>query len=135
LQEGVVDLLASDHAPHTIEDKTSGSPGMPHLDTFGPFSGWLMNECAFQPKRIAEILSAAPARLFRQDLDLAHGAIETGRAASFTLLDTSGSTMVEGDQIRWRGPLRTLCGWSPFDGIPLPARVAGTVVRGKQYFF
>ncbi len=44
LKDGVVDLLASDHAPHTMDDKRSGSPGMPHLDTLGPFSGWLMSE-------------------------------------------------------------------------------------------
>jgi dihydroorotase len=135
LKDGVVDLLASDHAPHTLDDKRSGSPGMPHLDTLGPFTGWLMSQCGFRAERIAEILSAAPAILFRQDLDLAHGAIETGYAASFTLLDTTGSTLVEGDQIKWRGPLGTLCGWSPFEGIRLPARVAGTVVRGKQHVF
>jgi dihydroorotase len=135
LKEGVVDVLASDHAPHTIDDKRGGSPGMPHLDTLGPFSGWLMNECGFSPVRIAEILSAGPAKLFGKDLDLPHGAIETGYAASLTLLDDKGVTLVEGDQIKWRGPLRTLCKWSPFEGIPLPARVAGTIVRGKQYLF
>ncbi len=135
LKDGVVDLLASDHAPHTMDDKRSGSPGMPHLDTLGPFAGWLMSECGFRAERIAEILSTAPARLFGQDLDLAHGAIETGYAASFTLLDTTGATLVEGDQIKWRGPLGTLCGWSPFEAIPLPARVAGTVVRGRQHVF
>jgi dihydroorotase len=135
LKEGMIDLLASDHAPHTIDDKRGGSPGMPHLDTLGPFSGWLMNECGFSPVRIAEILSTAPARLFSQDLDLPHGAIEPGYSASLTLLDIRGSTLVEGDQIKWRGPLRTRCRWSPFEGIPLPARVAGTVVCGKQYLF
>ena len=135
LKDGDVDLLASDHAPHTLDDKRNGSPGMPHLDTLGPFAGWLMSECGFRAERIAEILSAAPARLFRQDLDLAHGVIDSGYAASFTFLDTTGSTLVEGDQIKWRGPLGTLCRWSPFQAIPLPARVAGTVVLGKQYLF
>jgi dihydroorotase len=135
LKEDMVDVLASDHAPHTIDDKRGGSPGMPHLDTLGPFSGWLMNECGFSPVRIAEILSAGPAKLFGQDLDLPYGAIKTGCSASLTLLDDKGVTLVEGDQIKWRGPLRTLCKWSPFEGIPLPARVAGTIVRGKQYLF
>ncbi|MGO9570788.1 MAG: amidohydrolase family protein, partial [Desulfomonilaceae bacterium] len=135
LKDGVVDLLASDHAPHTMDDKRGGSPGMPHLDTLAPFSGWLMNECGFRPERVAEVLSAAPARLFRKELDLPHGAIESGYAASFTLLDTTGSTLVEGNQIKWRGPLGTLCGWSPFEGVALPARVVGTVVRGKRYVF
>jgi dihydroorotase len=56
LMDGTVDLLASDHAPHTMDDKRAGSPGMPHLDTLGPFAGWLMNDCGFSPLRIAEIL-------------------------------------------------------------------------------
>ena len=135
LKEGVVDLLASDHAPHTIEDKTSGSPGMPHLDTLGPFSGWLMNECAFQPKRIAEILSAAPARLFRQDLDLAHGAIETGWAASFTLLDTRGSTMVEGDQIKVAGAPSNSLWVVPFRGHTSSCAYCWDGCAGKTVIF
>ncbi len=135
LKEGVIDVLASDHAPHTMDDKRNGSPGMPHLDTLGPFAGWLMNQCEYSPVRVAEVLSTAPARLFHQDLDLPQGTIGTGYAASLTILDIRNSTLVEGNRIKGRGALKTLCGWSPFEGVRLPARVAGTVVRGKQYVF
>ncbi|MGB6066375.1 MAG: amidohydrolase family protein, partial [Desulfomonilaceae bacterium] len=135
LKEGVIDVLASDHAPHTMDDKRNGSPGMPHLDTLGPFAGWLMNQCGFPPVRVAEVLSTAPARLFDHDLDLPHGTIGTGYAASLTILDIRNSMLVEGNRIEGRGALKTLCGWSPFEGVRLPARVAGTVVRGKQYVF
>jgi dihydroorotase len=135
LQNGVVDVLASDHAPHTIQDKRGGSPGMPHLDTLGPFCGWLIEQCGFGLERVAEILSAAPAMLFRHDLELPHGIIAAGCAASLSLLDTGSQTLVEGNQIKGRGPLRTRCGWSPFEGIALPARVVGTLVRGKYYVF
>jgi len=132
LKEGLVDVLASDHAPHTLADKEGGAPGMPHLDTLGAFAGWLVTACGFPPERVAEVLSQAPARLFSPDLDRVHGIVEEGAAASFTLLDTAGTTLVEEDAIRGQGPLQTRCGWSPFDRIPLPARVTGVMVRGRR---
>ncbi|MBI5572008.1 MAG: amidohydrolase family protein [Desulfomonile tiedjei] len=134
LKEGFVDVLASDHAPHTLADKEGGAPGMPHLDTLGAFAGWLMTACDFPPERVAEIFSQGPARIFSPDLDLVHGVVQEGAAASFTLLDITDSTLVEGNEIRGRGPLQTRCGWSPFDRIPLPARVTGVIVRGKTDF-
>lgn len=135
LKEGLVNVLASDHAPHTAEDKLSGAPGMPHLDTLGSFAGWLMRESGFSPQRIVEILSLAPAKLIAPELKRPHGTLEPGASASLTLLDLSRSTTVEGENIKDRGPLETLCRWSPFDGITLPASVRGTVIGGKQYLF
>ncbi len=135
LKEGAVDIVATDHAPHTRADKENGAPGMPHLDTLGSFAGWLMKEHGFLPEKVAVILSSGPARLFSADLDRPHGLVESGAVGSFTVLRLSETTQVKGSEILGRGPLRTSCGWSPFDGIPLPARVAGTVVRGKEYRF
>jgi dihydroorotase len=135
LKEGLVDLLASDHAPHTLEDKQNGAPGMPHLDTLGAFAAWLIAECGFAPQRVAQVLSTQPAGLFAHDVDVPHGVVETGAAASFTVLDLKASTLVQGGEIAGRGPLQTRCGWSPFDGIALPGRVTSTVVRGKHYRF
>ncbi len=72
---------------------------MPHLDTLGPFVGWLIKECRFPPQRVAEILSAGPARILAPDLPLKHGVIEESRSASFTALDMNGTTLPqEGDQ-------------------------------------
>ncbi len=133
LKEGAIDLLASDHAPHTLEDKRHGSPGMPHLDTLGAFVGWLINECGFTGPDVAQILSTAPARLLSLDLERDHGVVKPGAVASFTVLELQGTTLVQDDVIRGRGRLETLCRWSPFDSIPLPGRVAKTIIRGKQY--
>lgn len=129
LREGLVDALATDHAPHTLNDKQNGAPGMPHLDTVGPFVGWLLKDCGFSPSRIAAVLSTEPGRIMADDLDIPHGVIGEGYAASFTLLDLEGST-VPGDG---NFVPATRCGWSPFEGISLPARVRGTVIRGKEY--
>ena len=135
LRDGLVQVLASDHAPHTIEDKQNGAPGMPHLDTLGAFAGWLMNRCGFLPVRVAEVMSAAPARIFAKDLALGHVSIEPGAAAALTVLDLRGSTAVGDGAIEGRGPLKTRCGWSPFEGLELSAAVKTTVVGGKVYEF
>ena len=132
LKNGSVDMIASDHAPHTLADKNHGSPGMPHLDTLGSFTGWLMKDQGFVPEHIARILSSEPARLFTADLNKPHGRLEPGAAASFTVVRVSDTTMVHGTEIGGQGPLRTACGWSPFDGIPLPCRVIETVILGQS---
>ncbi len=62
LRTGTIPVLASDHAPHLLEEKIQGAPGMPHLDTLGPFAGWLIKSCKFSPARIAQVVSEAPAR-------------------------------------------------------------------------
>jgi dihydroorotase len=134
LREGLVDVLASDHAPHTREDKEHGAPGMPHLDTLGALAGWLIG-CGFSPVRVAEVLAVSPGRLFAEDLTLPHGWIEPGSVASFTVLDLHRSSAVRAGAIEGRGTLSTRCGWSPFEGLDLPGTVKQTVVRGKAYEF
>jgi dihydroorotase len=135
LRDGRIDMVATDHAPHTLEDKRNGSPGMPHLDTVGAFAGWLMKKCRFTPSRIAAVLSQEPAKKLAVDLACPHGTIEAGSAASFTVLDLSEVTEIEQTALRVRGPLETRCGWSPFAGCAFPASVAKTIVRGKTYSF
>ncbi|MEW6136625.1 MAG: amidohydrolase family protein [Thermodesulfobacteriota bacterium] len=135
LREGSIDILASDHAPHTLQDKMGGAPGMPHLDTLGAFAGWLLKECAFSPTRIAQILAETPGTIFRPDLERPQGRIEVGACASFTVLDLDGETYVDEFGIRDRGPLETLCGWSPFSGTGLPASVKATVIHGVEHSF
>lgn len=131
LREGLIDVLASDHAPHTLDDKRNGAPGMPHLDTLGPFVGVLLKQWNFSPVRVAEILCAAPGRLFSQDLGIPQGELQPGYAASFSLLNLADSTLVDGNLIRGRGVLKTRCGWSPFSGIELPASVETVIIRGR----
>jgi dihydroorotase len=135
LKNGIVDILASDHAPHTMEDKKNGAPGMPHLDTLGPFAGWLMSECDFSPEKIAEILSYKPGRLFAPNLDIPQATIAAGFAASFTVLEMGQECVVDQNGIRSRGSFRTRCAWSPFTGFSFPVSVSSTIVRGREYRF
>jgi dihydroorotase len=135
LRFGLIDVLATDHAPHTLEDKSSGAPGVPHLDTLGAFSGWLIVDAGFAPQRIAQVLAEIPGKIMAPYLSKPHGVIEPGAVASFTEIDLDRVTEVQADRIIGRGQLETRCGWSPFDGTSLPAAVSRTVLRGREHRF
>jgi dihydroorotase len=135
LREGLVHVLATDHAPHTLEDKAAGAPGMPHLDTVGAFVCWLLRDCGFSPVRIAEVFAAVPGEIVSHFLEVPQGSIEVGNVASLTILDITGTTLVEGSQIKGRGSLETRCGWSPFEGTLFPGAVKRTVVRGRDVLY
>lgn len=134
LRSGEIQILASDHAPHLISEKMSGVPGMPHLDTLGPFVGWLIQECGFSYQRIAQILSSEPAKIMAPNLEGQSGAILEGYTASFSLLDFSRATKVRNaDNPNGNRSLFTRCGWSPFQTISLPASVEKTIIAGRSF--
>jgi dihydroorotase len=130
LKEGSIDCLATDHAPHTLDDKRNGAPGMPHLDTLGPFVGWLIKDCGFSPLKIAKALSENPGRILLSDLPTSHGKIVPGWGASFTLLNMNQKTRISDGFV---GPnrLKTRCGWSPFEGMEFPAAVHSVFINNQ----
>lgn len=135
LRDGRIDILATDHAPHTLEDKLNGAPGMPHLDTVGPFVGMLIEVERFTPMRVAEMFSMKPAEIFAKELPGVSGLIEPGHKAYLSVLDLSETTTVEQSGLANRGPFETRCGWSPFSGFSLPTAVSHTIVNGVVHRF
>ena len=131
LRTGEIDYLATDHAPHTIEEKSVGTSGVPHLDTYGAFAAWLIAEQAFTPEDIARVCAFNPGKFVRPFLPagfgLGYGRIEGGYVGSLTIVDPAKPYTVT------RESLRTKCGWSPFEGHTLPGSVRYTVVRGEVY--
>jgi dihydroorotase len=126
LRDGTADYLATDHAPHTIEEKRRGISGQPHLDTFGPFVTWLLVEQGFAPERVAACCAANPGSFvnaFRQER---FGRLLPGYVGSLTVLDLKQPTLVQ------REDLKTKCGWSPFEGVTFPGSVAAVFVRGQR---
>jgi dihydroorotase len=130
LKSGIIDALATDHAPHTLEDKRSGAPGMPQLDTFGAFVCRLIRDEAFDPQRVCEITAVGPAAICSTKAGPISAAPAVGGFASFTVLDMNRPTIVEAHGLRNLGPFGTRCGWSPFEGETFPGSVAATVARG-----
>ena len=131
LRRGEIDYLATDHAPHTIEEKRKGTSGVPHLDTVGPFAAWLMAEHSFTPQDIARVASYNPGQFVRPflppELGRGFGRIAEGYAGSLTVLDPDSPIKIE------KSMLKTKCGWSPFEGITFPGRVVYTVLRGNLH--
>lgn len=125
LGQGVVDVIGSDHAPHTLDEKARPYPaspsGMPGVQTLLPL---MLDHAAagrLSLARVADLVSATPARLFGLS---GHGRIAVGYAASLSVVDTAARWTVGAD---W---LASRCGWSPFEGASLTGRPVGTIVRG-----
>jgi dihydroorotase len=65
---GDIDFLATDHAPHTAEEKARGTSGLTGLDSYGAFVTWLLQEKGFTPQRIALMCAENPGRFTNQFL-------------------------------------------------------------------
>jgi dihydroorotase len=126
LRDGTADYLATDHAPHSIEEKQRGISGQPHLDTYGPFVTWLIVDQGFSPERTAAICSAQPGAFVNPYRADKFGRLLPGYVGSLTVLDLKRPTLVR------RGDLKTKCGWSPFEGVTFPGSVAAVFLRGRR---
>ena len=123
--EGVVDVLGSDHAPHTLEEKARtypGSPsGMPGVQTLVPI---LLNHVAegrITLERFVDLTGTGPARAF----GIARkGRIAVGYDADFTVVDLAARRTITDSWIASR------CGWTPFDGMTVTGWPMLTIVRG-----
>jgi len=128
LRDGTLDYLATDHAPHTLEEKAHGVSGQPHLDTYGPFVTWLLVAQNFPPQRIAEVCCTNPGDFVNPfTTPRKFGRIEPGYAASLTVLNLKRPTTIRAED------LKTKCGWSPFEGITFPGSVEAVFLNGERW--
>jgi len=126
LNQGVPDVIGSDHAPHTRAEKARPYPdspsGMPGVQTLLPL---LLNHVAqgrTTLARVIELTSAGAERIFGI---AGKGRIANGYDADFTIVDLKAQWTVGED---W---LASRCGWSPFTGMQLTGKPVGTIVRGQ----
>lgn len=126
LSQGVVDVLGSDHAPHTLEEKSGIYPatpsGMPGVQTLVPVMLDHVNAGRLSLARFVDLTSAGPQRLFGI---AGKGRIAVGYDADLTIVDLKAERVVED---AWLG---SKCGWSPFTGQTFKGWPVGTVVRGR----
>jgi dihydroorotase len=127
LNQGVPDVLGSDHAPHTKEEKAKPYPaspsGMPGVQTLVPL---LLDHVAngrTSLRRFIELTSSGPQRVFGL---VGKGRIALGYDADFTIVDLKKRWTVGSD---W---LASRCDWSPFEGMELTGKAVGTIVRGNR---
>jgi len=120
-----IDCIASDHAPHTVEDKEEGARGFPGLETSlalmldGHSKGLLDINWA------VPAMSENPARIFNLQ---GVGKIEPGFSANLTIVDPKKEWKVDGTE------LFTKCKWSPFEGRVLKGKVQSVIYKGELIF-
>lgn len=126
LDEGVADVLGSDHAPHTREEKDKTYPntpsGMTGVQTLVPIMLDHVNSMRLTLERFVDLTSAGPKRLFGI---AKKGRIAVGYDADFTVVDLK---RVETITNAW---IASKCGWTPYDGKQVTGWPIGTVVRGN----
>lgn len=127
LRDGAIDFIATDHAPHSRDEKLKGMSGTPQLDTYGFFTTWLMKKHNFTPLDIARVCSYNPGKFINNFTQNKYGEIKKGYAGSLTVIDLNKPIKVIPEI------LKTKCGWSPFEGIVFPGSVVMTIVKGKVY--
>ena len=124
---GVVDILGSDHAPHTLAEKAKTYPaspsGMTGVQTLVPLMLDHVNAGRLTLERFVELSSATPARLF----DIAgKGRIATDYDADFTVVDLKRKQAIRNDWIASKSR------WTPYDGVEVTGWPVGTFVRGVK---
>ncbi len=125
LNQGVPDVIGSDHAPHTLEEKAKPYPaspsGMPGVQTLLPL---LLDHAAagrLTLRRVIDLTSAGAQRIFGIE---GKGRIAAGYDADFTVVDLKKRWTIDE---QW---LASRCGWSPFTGMTLTGKAIGTIIRG-----
>jgi dihydroorotase len=125
--QGIADILGSDHAPHTLEEKARPYPqspsGMTGVQTLVPVMLDHVNKGRLSLMRFVDMTSAGPARLFGI---AGKGRIAVGYDADFTVVDLKRREKIEN---RW---IASRCGWTPYDGKEVQGWPVGTVVRGRR---
>jgi dihydroorotase len=125
--DGTADILGSDHAPHTLEEKAQAYPtspsGMPGVQTLVSVMLDHVASGRLSLARFVDMTSAGPARLFQI---AGKGRIAVGYDADLTVVDLKHRATISNTWIASR------VGWTPFEGREVTGWPVGTVVRGAR---
>jgi dihydroorotase len=126
IEAGVADVLGSDHAPHTRQEKARPYPaspsGMPGVQTLVPVMLTHVAEGRLTLERLVDLTSHGPQRLF----GLADkGRIAEGWHADLTLVDLAARRTIT------HADMATRSGWTPFDGFEAKGWPVATILRGR----
>ena len=125
VDDGTLDAVASDHAPHTLEEKARPYPESPSGMTGVQTTLILLLDQVARGRlsleRFVELCCTGPARVWDAR---GKGAIAVGNDADLVLVDTAAKRTIESAWIESR------CGWTPFDGVDVTGWPIATLVRG-----
>ena len=127
LQNGVADVLGSDHAPHTIEEKEKPYPespsGMTGVQTLVPIMLDHVNNGKLSLERFVDLTSHGPNRLFGM---ATKGRIAVGMDADLTIVDMNQTKTITNDWIESKSQ------WTPYNGQTVKGWPKGTIIRGHR---
>ena len=127
LHTGVVDVLGSDHAPHTREEKDKPYPespsGMTGVQTLVPIMLDHVNKGNLSLERFVDLTSHGPNRIFGL---ATKGRIAVGMDADFTVVDMNQTRTITDDWIESRSK------WTPYHGQTVTGWPKGTIIRGNR---
>ena len=127
LSQGIADVLGSDHAPHTHEEKQHAYPashsGMTGVQTLVPIMLNHVHEGRLSLARLVDLTSHGPARIFSI---AGKGRVAVGYDADLTIVDLKRRETIT------NGWIASRCGWTPYDGVEVTGWPVGTVVRGRR---
>src|ERR1700751_705173 len=127
IEQGIIDVLGSGHAPHTLEEKTKTYPsspsGMTGVQTLVPLMLDHVNAGRLSLARFVDLTSAGPSRIYNI---ACKGRIAAGYDADFTVVDLKRSEVITNKWVASRA------GWTPYDGLRVTGLPVGTFVRGRR---
>ena len=127
LAQGVADILGSDHAPHTLEEKAKPYPqspsGMTGVQTLVPVMLDHVAAGRMSLARFVDMTSAGPVRLFQI---AGKGRVAKGYDADLTIVDLKRKTTIDDGWIASKAP------WTPYHGKTVTGWPVGTIVRGRR---
>ncbi|MEZ5781922.1 MAG: dihydroorotase [Rhizobiaceae bacterium] len=127
IANGVVDVLGSDHAPHTLEEKAKPYPaspsGMTGVQTLVPIMLDHVNAGRLSIERFVDLSSHGPQRLFGM---ARKGRIAAGYDADLTVVDLKREVTITNEQAGSRA------GWTPYHGRKVKGWPVGTLIRGNR---
>ena len=126
LNNETVDIIASDHAPHTLEEKSAIYPkspsGTPGVQTLVPIMLNHVNNDKLSLSRLVSLWSYGPERVHKI---FGKGRIQEGYDADFTIVDMNKEMEIRNSQQKSRSQ------WSPYDGMKVKGWPTHTIIRGN----
>lgn len=125
IKHGDVDCIGTDHAPHTLEDKKKGSPGMVGLETAFPICyTTLVKSGVITINRLSEMMSKNPAEILKMN----KGNISIGLDGDLVLLDLNKKIKVDSTKFHSKGKN------TPFEGMEFYGEVVMTIKGGRVLY-
>ncbi len=121
IKDGYIDMIGTDHAPHTEEDKKNGSPGISNIEVAFQMVNKVFSENNIKLSKLSEMMSYNPAKL----LGLDQGLIEEGLRADLVLVDEEYEESIDPSKFISKGKN------NPFNGQRVKGKVLMTIKNGK----